>query len=361
MLDAKLRAFVEAADPDEAERLLGLLLEENVAPLARAIVARKFSAYGGFEAQDLEDVVADVLLALVSRLQALREDAASPPIASLEDFTAVVSYNAFTHHLRRRYPGRSRLKSRVRYLLSRPGRFALWPTPQGLACGLATWRGAPSSPSAERRLESLRADPEKWLPWTRAGSTVWKDPRSLLGALLEAIGGPVELECLVGAFVALVPEPADEKVGASVALALSAAPALPADVALHQRESTERLWREIEALPLRQRLALLLNLRDSRGSSLLWVLPVTGTASLRQIARTLELPDIELAELWNRLPLDDHQLAERLGCSRQQVINLRSAARKRLTRRLEGFRDGGPRLRLAGNTGLVRTSLGDES
>ncbi|HEY6546325.1 MAG TPA: helix-turn-helix domain-containing protein, partial [Vicinamibacteria bacterium] len=82
---------------------------------------------------------------------------------------------------------------------------------------------------------------------------------------------------------------------------------------------------------------------------------------LRQIARALELPEIELAELWNRLPLDDHQLAERLGCSRQQVINLRSAARKRLTRRLEAPRDGGPRLRVAGNTGSVPTSLGDES
>jgi DNA-directed RNA polymerase specialized sigma24 family protein len=355
MLDPGLRPFVEAADPDEAERLLGVLLEEGVAPLARAIVARKFSAYGGFEAQDLEDVVADVLLALVSRLQALREDGASPPIASLEDFTAVVSYNAFAHYLRRRHPGRSRLKSRLRYVLSRPGRFGLWQTPQGLACGLASWRGTPSSPSAQRRLESLSAHSERWLPWTREGPAVWKDPRSLLTALLDAVGGPVEFEGLVAAFTALVPEPAEEKLGVAAGVA-----AVPVDVTLQQRELAGRLWREIAELPPRQRIALLLSLRDGRGSSVLWVLPVTGTASLRQIAQALEMPALELAELWNGLPLDDRQLAERLGCARQQVINLRSAARKRLARRLEEPGTAAARWGASGNTASVLASLGEE-
>jgi len=41
-----------------------------------------------------------------------------------------------------------------------------------------------------------------------------------------------------------------------------------------------------------------------------------------------------LAELWNSLPLDDHAIAARLGITRQQVINLRRAARERLARRL---------------------------
>ena len=38
--------------------------------------------------------------------------------------------------------------------------------------------------------------------------------------------------------------------------------------------------------------------------------------------------------LWNELPLPDNAVAARLGCTRQQVINLRMAARKRLAHRL---------------------------
>jgi DNA-directed RNA polymerase specialized sigma subunit len=38
--------------------------------------------------------------------------------------------------------------------------------------------------------------------------------------------------------------------------------------------------------------------------------------------------------LWRRLPVSDLEIAERLGVTRQQVINLRQAARQRLARGL---------------------------
>ena len=44
--------------------------------------------------------------------------------------------------------------------------------------------------------------------------------------------------------------------------------------------------------------------------------------------------DSEFASLWQRIPLDDETIARRLGCTRQQVINLRMAGRKRLSNRL---------------------------
>ena len=43
-----------------------------------------------------------------------------------------------------------------------------------------------------------------------------------------------------------------------------------------------------------------------------------------------------LAALWHALPLPDNDVALRLDCTRQQVINLRMAARKRLVNRLDG-------------------------
>jgi len=65
--------------------------------------------------------------------------------------------------------------------------------------------------------------------------------------------------------------------------------------------------------------------------------PETGIASIRQIAATLEMEDEELAELWGKIPLDDLEIAQRLSVTRQQVINLRQSARKRLGRRMTGW------------------------
>src|SRR5207249_1843709 len=69
-LDPSLRAFMEAEGEADAEARLAALLEEQATPIVRAIAARKLRAYGGpgkgFPREDLEDVTADALLALVS-------------------------------------------------------------------------------------------------------------------------------------------------------------------------------------------------------------------------------------------------------------------------------------------------------
>ncbi len=64
----------------------------------------------------------------------------------------------------------------------------------------------------------------------------------------------------------------------------------------------------------------------------LW--PQTGIAPLAELARVLDLTEGELRELWPTLPRDDQWIAERLGVTRRQVINLRKCARERLARRL---------------------------
>jgi len=52
------------------------------------------------------------------------------------------------------------------------------------------------------------------------------------------------------------------------------------------------------------------------------------------MAKALEMPVEQLAALWRDLPLDDRALAVRLNATRQQVINLRASARRRLARRM---------------------------
>ena len=54
----------------------------------------------------------------------------------------------------------------------------------------------------------------------------------------------------------------------------------------------------------------------------------------------LEMPAEEFVEVWKRLPLSDIEIAEMLGLTRQQVINLRKCARERLARNTGGYHRG---------------------
>jgi hypothetical protein len=103
------------------------------------------------------------------------------------------------------------------------------------------------------------------------------------------------------------------------------------------------IWEDIRALPVAQRVALLLNLRDGQKTDALAVLVLVGISTIDQIAAALEMPAERLADLWSSLPLDDLTIGSMLGVTRQQVINLRKTGRERLTRRMktrEGRRAG---------------------
>jgi hypothetical protein len=93
----------------------------------------------------------------------------------------------------------------------------------------------------------------------------------------------------------------------------------------------------LQQLPLNQRAALLLNLKDPGGRGCITLFPTTGVATLRQLADALEMSAEGFAALWNELPIEDARIAELLGLTRQQVINARKSGRERLARRLKGF------------------------
>jgi RNA polymerase sigma factor (sigma-70 family) len=107
-----------------------------------------------------------------------------------------------------------------------------------------------------------------------------------------------------------------------------------AESRLDARRYAARLWAEISELPRKQRVALLLHLRDDNGNPVLPMFPVSGVAFLPQLAAALEIPEVQLAALWQQLPMDDNSIGALLDCTRQQVINLRMSARKRLANRM---------------------------
>jgi RNA polymerase sigma factor (sigma-70 family) len=355
MLDPALQAFVEAKGEAEADRHLEIALE-GITPRIRAIAARKLTP------EDLDDVVGDALLLLVKRLRSLRATAEADVIENLEGYAAAVVHSLCAKHYRLRHPRRSRLKNRIRYILGSDLRLALWDVPGGgLHCGLAKWRSGAPSPSARARIADLIRDPSLWPDsWTPPSFSDRADPAPLVRDIFDRVEGPVELEDLVN-LVASIWRIDRIRAGESPVAVDRIGSAVDAgsEEALDRKRFAERLWAEIQELPLRQRTALLLNLRDGQGAGVLWVFPAVGVASLRAIAASLDLSFEEFASLWKRLPIDDQAIAARLGCERQQVINLRMSAKKRLSNRL-GTPDG-PRARESGaeaNLRRVSSSLG---
>ncbi len=339
--DARLAPLLQASDEAGARRALGEILATHVAPLVQAIVRSKLSAQ--LQAgEDHEDVQAGVLLRLAERLRALRSGDGPAPPEDLIAYAAVTAHNACHAFLRRRHPERARLRNKLRYLLTHHEALALW-SGQETVCGLAAWRGRPASPAAVQRLEALRG---------RVGPFAHGDPGRPEAAplafvevvlrLLRRADGPVTLDALLAAL--------EEMQGLSTRAPAAAArhdegggqrpeaqivdPRPNPEQAAEQRRLLTRLWAEVRLLPERQRAALLLNLRDADGRGMLGLLPLTGLATVDEIADVLGLSRERFAALWPELPRDDAWIAGELGVTRRQVINFRKCARERLARRL---------------------------
>ncbi|MEP6635074.1 MAG: hypothetical protein ABJB97_00010 [Acidobacteriota bacterium] len=346
--DVALQPFLLAPDEAEAERLLARLLSDHAEPIIKGIIKRKVSVSSSGSSptgsEDAEDMYSDALVQLLARLQRAR---ACPDVNAINDFrgyVAVITYNACNQRLRRKYPERWRLKNRLRYLLTRQQDFALWETAGAeWLCGLALWQRQTKEGESGTSLEQLRDHPRA-LERTRLPTENLQlmSLPDLVSAVFQCAGAPVEFDELVRTVSELQGIQDHRVVGGAGderdARALERLPDLRASVAseVEQRSYLGKLWAEIVQLPLRQRVSLLLNLRNEQ-EGVLALFPLMGLVSLRQLAESLAMSAEQFARLWNDLPLEDTIIAEHLGVTRQQVINLRKSARARLARRMRSF------------------------
>jgi RNA polymerase sigma factor (sigma-70 family) len=315
---ALIQRYLDAPGQPEEDALLAELVFESAAPVIRRTIARRLMTS---PEQDRNDVAGDVMLDIITRLKKLKREG-GVPIDRFAAYAAVSAHNGCDQYLRQCYPQRHRLKNRLRYLLGKMPRFAMWQDPErGWVCGRASWKGRPP------------ATPEPGLA-SHLGS--WeRRPDMLLTEVFERTATPLEFDALVEIFANFW---GIRDRAVPLEFVVDSFPSVepaPDDVMV-QRENLERLWSGITELPQPQRAALLLNLRDPQGGSAIWLLPSAGIASVRRIAELVGIPANAFADLWRRLPVSDLEIAERLGVARQQVINLRQAARQRLARRLRG-------------------------
>lgn len=338
-MDHLLLQFVEATDEQQADLSLVTLIDEHAAPIVREILGSSLhfhlSNNSAASTQDATDLFNDIIINLLARLRIIRSDRAPGTITDFRAYVAATAYNACNLYLRQKYPRRSRLKNRLRYLLSHDATFALWTSDaSGVICGFAQWRDKGAA-SPQRHFEKIRQDPGEWIQ-TAGLASVGIDRAqlsSLLKALFQSCGSPLKLDELVN-IVADICREKDQPDEALDTMMQLAAPGFDFELMLEQQHTLALLWQEVCELPCRQRLALLLNFRDARGQDLISLLPYTRTASIEQIAEATGVPLAEFLRLWNRLPLDDTTIAGLLGATRQQVINLRKCARERLERRM---------------------------
>lgn len=320
MNDEVLAPFFESENDVERERIMGELIVRRADPVARRVVGRYRFSSSALAQEDVDDILATVRLRLLQKLRALA-NADGDVVERFDDYVATLTYHTIYDFLRRRFPQRARLKNQMRYLLLNDPRFDLWNTGEGTVCGPREWRHSRAvSPSNITDLPGRHEAP------------------AAIHAVLRQAGGPVLLDDLVRVL-------ADAW---SVTDAVSSRADLLADLQplpgsqLESRQYLDALWREILALRPLQRAALLLNMRDDDGTNAIAHLVLIGAATMEEIAGAVEMSIEELSTLWNDLPLDDLRLASRFGVTRQQVINLRRAARERLARRLSAYRNERP-------------------
>jgi hypothetical protein len=337
-IDELLHPFLLASDERGEEAALATLFVEHVTPVARPILTHKLQFYTRqgtrqFNHPDVEEVYQDIHTRLLRRLRALKADPVGKPINNLHNYVAALTRTACDEYLRHKYPQRRYLKDKLRYHLTAQKEFALWETADGI------WLAGLASKTGQTILELPERD--ALVASLGAFDAHAQSAQELLNAIFQAAAQPLELEYLTALVASLWgiedrPHESLDESGNALAEQLAYMQADPATM-LESRQLLDRLWAEICHLPRRQRVALLCNLRSQQGINMITLLPATGIASVEQIAAALEIPLPEFKQLWATLPLDDLRLAQYLGATRQQVINLRRSARDRLARRLKDW------------------------
>ena len=375
-LDPLLMPFMAAQTEEAASDALGVVLDTHALPVVRGVVRRELSwdAGRGASDADLDDVVSAVIVRLTAcLLRARREPDAVEPIANLRAYAGQMATNECADWMRGRFPLRARLTAQVRYACRHHEELALWPwREREWLCGFAIWRDV-RDPVEAHVLAALRG--RVAVPLSVVATEAKRIVAALLAVLREA-GGP----CRVSQTVTLIADVLGIDEGAARPLRVSGrvngdgdggdgaaagaglrpgtrsgwratARAVSEDVAAlraatreaiddrhaeHQREFLARVWGEVRQLPIAQRVALLLNLRDEGHADALELLTTAAVATHDELSTCVGMSPLELTTLLPELPKDDEWIARRLGMTRRQVINLRKCARERLARRL-GF------------------------
>jgi RNA polymerase sigma factor (sigma-70 family) len=346
-IDKLLVPLLQVTDEAEFQHLLVPLISLHAEPTIKEIIKFKLrvslSRSGGSrQNQDAEDVYSETIVQILTQLREFKADPAARPINNFRSYVATVTYHVCYEYLRHKYPQRSQLKDKLRYLLSHQEGFALWKSDNEWICGFALWQEQKKAVVRSSKLHQLYDTLLSHNPAGRSDGGPGRNMAEMLANIFNKAENPIELDDLVNLVADLSgvkdqadqPEVGDEETGNFPELA---DPRARIEEEIDQRNYFKKLWLEISQLRPMQCAALLLNLKDDKGRGVIVLFSLLGIATLDEIAQALAMPADRFAKLWNELPIEDSAIAELLGITRQQVINLRKSARERLGRRMRVF------------------------
>ena len=336
-IDSLLKPLLPPTSDEQADEFISQLIASHAEPVIKRVIRYKLHLSPDHPAQreDVDDIYQEVVVQLIAEFAQLRSQPDAHPITDVRGFSAVLAHRTCSRWLRRQFPERHALKNRIYYLLTRQRGFAMWRAgDQRLIAGFAAWQGREPTAQASNEQELV----------AQIGSLTNDAQGEVLADVLASLfnlAGPIEFDTLVRVLASLLKirdQPFESTDLNEATIAVAAARREPStEWRVEKRIFLERLWEELQKLPLNQRAALLLNLKDDDGRGCIALFSITGIASMRQLAAALEIIPDTFAELWNELPLEDSRIADLLHLTRQQVINARKSGRERLTRRLKGF------------------------
>jgi DNA-directed RNA polymerase specialized sigma24 family protein len=342
-IDPSLLPFLTADDALEEGAALARLNAEQIEPIIKRGVGYKLRLYPfhldrNLRRPEFDEIYNDIQVRLLKRLRALKQDPAQNQITNLRGYVATVTRNTCDEYLRQRYPLRRSLKDKVRHHLLTHAEFALWEdADHNWLAGLSGWQ------NGDRVVHGALADTGGALREQLQSIDVQRlQLHDLITIIFDVARAPLELDQLTALIAGFwgIEDHAVESLDENLWTTLEYQAGVDSDpvTIIEQRQLLQLLWREIGKLPRRQRVALLLNLKNPNGINIITLFPATGIATFEEIAQTLEIPAAEFEQLWADLPLDDLRLAAFLGATRQQVINLRKTARERLLKRMSAVR-----------------------
>ncbi|MEP7119102.1 MAG: hypothetical protein ABI880_16060 [Acidobacteriota bacterium] len=334
--DPRLKALVEGEAARVDERI-AVLATRVIDPAVRAATTTYLSHLAAADRADVSAVCRDKLVSLV---RAVRRGDRTVPVADLEDFARASAADVCRDYLRRTRPTAAHLGNRIRLLSARGVGILGWTTAAGRhVILLPGWT------------DSVPLEPP--YPWTGRARAWWgkahaaADGPALMPTLIriqEQTGAPLYVDAVATLLLEITgANEADTRLDASPEgdepdLAVLDAGSGPDHLAIARRY-LDRAWKELLAMPLHLRTALLLTLHDQHGSALLPAFHCAGVTPLRDVADALGMKPDEAAAIWAHLPWDDRSVGRRLGLTGIQVLNARTAARSLLLKSMAA-RDG---------------------
>ena len=331
-----------AAPPADEAAALRAMVDAEIRPVAVQALAKRLGGrpnrlFSPEDVQELDDLVAQCVVSVTAAVQRAKTE--SSRIENIGGYTWRTSLTSFEAYLRRKKPGYWSVHGSVTDICKHSARTGVtrWDVKAEEVVGYVPWKEKSLEPDPGK-VRLLGETLDRGALESLFGETGSRRSELLI-YLLDWSTRPLPIGLTTRIMCALLGISDAPEVALDQVERPSSNPS--PDVLVGLREYLRFAWSEILQLPVRQRLALLLNFKDRQGANVIALLPLAGIAYHEEIASAFEMSVEELAGIWDGLPMDDETIAGRLSITPLQVSNLRAVARARLQRKMlaAGFQD----------------------